>query len=72
MAKMPYHMARCRDCGKLRKVTRREWTHRAPPRCWACGGAVDMTEPAKADFVDAFQEAKAITDSHIKTMTNRK
>lgn len=71
MEKRPYHMAKCRDCGTIRKVTRTEWTRRSPPRCIRCGGLVEMTDAGKDDFLDAFRLGKATTVAHIKEMTNR-
>lgn len=71
MEKKPYHMAKCRDCGAVRKVTRREMNRRAPARCWKCGGCVDLSESGKDDFGDAFRVGKAITDQHMKVMQNR-
>jgi len=38
-------LARCRDCGYLSRVTRKELFDRAsPPRCTECGGMLDTTK----------------------------
>lgn len=47
----PTFSHRCRDCGKLRYVTRRELTRAAKPRCYACGGTLIETETAHKQIV---------------------
>lgn len=71
MSRVPYHMAKCRECGKLRKVSRREMTRAAPPRCYACGGMVELSNPGKDDYGDAFRTGKAVNGLHIGRMTGR-
>ncbi len=41
------HSMRCCSCGTLRYVLKKELTRAAPPRCMACGGALEETIAAR-------------------------
>lgn len=37
-----FHSGKCRDCGEVRKIRRNEQRAKSPPRCFGCGGMLDM------------------------------
>lgn len=59
-----YRMGNCRDCGAKTRINYRQLARRAPPRCSACGGMLDMSGAGMTEVLD-IQEAKRENKSRL-------
>lgn len=54
---------KCLDCGEIRMVQRVEWSRAAQPRCYGCGGVVEIcTDTGHNAQIKARDAAKVAKD----------
>ena len=60
-----FDVAKCIDCGTRRKVEHREWIRAARPRCYACGGPVEVSNQAAGEHIESEHTARVLSRREI-------